>query len=67
MSLSRSSSRASRVTLGGRSCLAVDVLLVAGADPSHTLSGGQRPADLARNHDHPEIARVLEQTPTTTS
>jgi uncharacterized protein len=42
----------------------VDALLAAGADPSLTLSGGDRPADVARKHGHPEIARVLEQAPT---
>jgi ankyrin repeat protein len=42
----------------------VDALLAAGADPSLTLSGGERPADLARKHKHPEIAQVLEQAPT---
>ena len=42
----------------------VDALLAAGADPSLTLSGGERPADLARTHGHPELAQVLEQAPT---
>jgi ankyrin repeat protein len=41
---------------------AVDALLAAGADPSRTLASGERPADLARTHGHPEIAQVLEQT-----
>ncbi|HEV2251011.1 MAG TPA: ankyrin repeat domain-containing protein [Candidatus Limnocylindria bacterium] len=42
----------------------VDALLAAGADPSLTLSkSGERPADLARTHGHPEIAQVLEQAP----
>jgi ankyrin repeat protein len=41
----------------------VDALLAAGADPSLTLSGGERPADLARTHGHPEIAQLLEQAP----
>ena len=42
----------------------VDALLVAGADPSLTLSmSGERPADLARKHHHPEIAQLLEQAP----
>ncbi len=41
----------------------VDALLAAGADPSLTLSGGERPADLARKHKHPDIAQVLEQAP----
>jgi ankyrin repeat protein len=42
---------------------AVDALLAAGADPSRTLDGGERPADLARTHGHPEIAQRLEQAP----
>lgn len=42
----------------------VDALLAAGADPSLTLGGGDRPADLARKHGHPDIARILEQAPT---
>jgi ankyrin repeat protein len=42
----------------------VDALLAAGADPSATLSGGERPADLARTHKHPELAALLEQAPT---
>lgn len=43
----------------------VDALLAAGADPSRTLSkSGERPADLARKHHHPEIAQLLEQAPT---
>jgi ankyrin repeat protein len=41
----------------------VDALLAAGADPSVTLSSGERPADLARKHEHPEIAQILEQAP----
>jgi uncharacterized protein len=41
----------------------VDALLAAGADPSLTLSGGERPADLAHKHKHPELAQVLEQAP----
>ena len=41
----------------------VDALLAAGADPSLTLSTGERPADVARKHGHPEIAQRLEQAP----
>ena len=42
---------------------AVDALLAAGADASATIGSGDRPADLARKHGHPEIARLLEQGP----
>jgi len=45
----------------------VDALLAAGADPSLTLSGGERPADLARKHGHPDIAQLLEQAPAASS
>jgi uncharacterized protein len=41
----------------------VDALLAAGADPSLPLASGDRPADIARKHGHPEIARALEQAP----
>jgi len=41
----------------------VDALLAAGADASLTLGSGERPADLARKHKHPELAQVLEQAP----
>ena len=42
---------------------AIDALLAAGADPSAMIGSGERPADLARKHGHPEIARLLEQGP----
>lgn len=41
----------------------VEALLAAGADPSAQLSTGERPADLARRHKHPDVAGVLEQAP----
>lgn len=41
----------------------VEALLAAGADPSAQLSTGERPADLARRHKHPDLAAVLEQAP----
>ena len=40
---------------------AVDALLAAGADPSPANGTGQRAADLARTHGHPEIAELLER------
>jgi len=43
-----------------------EALLAAGADPSLSLTGGERPADLARTHGHPDIAQLLEQAPTRT-
>lgn len=39
----------------------VVALLAAGADPSATLDSGERPADLARKHKHPELVPLLEQ------
>ena len=39
----------------------VVALLAAGADPSVALDSGERPADLARKHDHPELVPLLEQ------
>ena len=41
----------------------VDALLAAGADPSLPLSNGDRPADVARKHGHPEIEQRLESAP----
>jgi len=41
----------------------VDALLAAGADPTLVLANGDRPADAARKHGHPEIAQVLERAP----
>ena len=43
-----------------------EALLAAGADPSASLRSGERPADLARTHGHPEIAQLLERAPTRT-
>ena len=43
-----------------------EALLAAGADPSLALGSGERPADLARTHGHPEVAQLLEQAPTRT-
>ena len=40
-----------------------EALLAAGADPALPLANGERPADLARKHGHPEIAQLLEQAP----
>ena len=40
----------------------LEALLAAGADPSAKLSTGERPADLARKHKHPELAPLLERT-----
>ena len=40
----------------------VEALLAAGADPSARLAGGERPADLARKYEHPELAPLLERT-----
>jgi uncharacterized protein len=45
----------------------VEALLAAGADPALALANGDRPADVARKHGHAEIAKALEQTPTTRS
>ena len=39
----------------------VVALLAAGADPSAQLASGDRPSDLARKHDHPELAPLLER------
>jgi uncharacterized protein len=39
----------------------VEALLAAGADPAIPLANGDRPADVARKHGHPEIAQRLEQ------
>src|SRR5438067_745610 len=44
----------------------LNVYLAAGADPSASLRSGERPADLARTHGHPEIAQLLERAPTRT-
>jgi len=41
----------------------VETLLAAGADPALALANGDRPADVARNHGHAEIAQLLEQAP----
>jgi ankyrin repeat protein len=40
----------------------VEALLAAGADPGTRLASGERPADLARKHKHPELAPLLERT-----
>jgi len=40
----------------------IERLLAAGADPSAQLATGERPADLARKHKHPELAPLLERT-----
>ena len=40
----------------------LESLLAAGADPTARLSSGERPADLARKHKHPELAPLLERT-----
>jgi ankyrin repeat protein len=40
----------------------LEALLAAGADPSAKLSTGERPADLARKHKHPELVPHLERT-----
>jgi ankyrin repeat protein len=41
----------------------VEALLAAGADPALALASGDRPADVACKHEHPEIAQLLEQAP----
>jgi ankyrin repeat protein len=41
----------------------VDALLAAGADASVAIATGDRPAELARKHGHPEIAGLLEHAP----
>ena len=37
----------------------VEALLAAGADPVARLASGERPADLARKHKHPELVPLL--------
>ena len=40
----------------------VGTLLAAGADSSAKLDSGETAADLARKHNHPELAPLLERT-----